>query len=311
MDYDLIVVGGGPAGLSAALTGACYKLKTIVIDASSAGGAPMSNFPWKIVDNTLGFRNMTGKQVAEIFVKHIKDEGVIIKENESVENISRDDTKDEILVETNKNTYTAKAVIIAIGVIGKPRKIGVQGENLNNVHYTLADPNSYANKNVLVVGGGDTAVEWAVGLDKAKAETTIIHRKDVFRANEKNQNDIKESNVKILWNTEVKEIFGKDGKANGVKLINNQTNEITEKNFDEIFIGLGNIPHSEFLEKIKVTTDEKKMKILVDDTMRTNIKGIFAAGDITQRWLKIPEAIGEGGYAGICAYKYIKNPYWA
>lgn len=310
MDYELIVVGGGPAGLSAALTGACYKLKTLVIDAASAGGAPMNNFPWKIVDNTLGFRNMTGKQVAERFVTHVKEEGVEIRENESVENIIRDDEADEILVETNKGKYTAKAVIIAIGVLGKPRKLNVPGENLKGVNYTLTDPNLYAGKKVLVVGGGDTAVEWAVGLDKAGAETTIMHRRDVFRANEKNQKDISQSKVRILWNTEVKEILG-EKKVEKVKFINNKTNETNIEEFDEIFFALGNIPPKDFLEKIKVKTDEKKMKILVDETMRTNIKGVFAAGDITGKWLKIPEAVGEGGYAGICAYKYIKNPYWA
>ncbi len=311
MDYDLIVVGGGPAGLSAALTAVCYKLKTLVIDAASAGGAPMNNFPWKIVDNTLGFRNMTGKQVADIFIGHIKEEGVEIKENESIENITRDDADDEILVETNKNKYTAKAVVIAIGVLGKPRKANVQGENLNGVNYTLTDPNLYANKKILVAGGGDTAVEWAVGLAQAGAETTIMHRKDVFRANEKNQNDISQSKVKILWNTETKEILGENNRVKKVMFANNQTNETKTEDFDEIFLALGNVPHSDFIEKIKVKTDERKMKILVDETMRTSIKGIFAAGDITQKWLKIPEAIGEGGYAGICAYKYIKNPYWA
>lgn len=311
MDYELIIVGGGPAGLSAALTAACYKLKALVIEAAAAGGAPLNNYPWKIVDNTLGFRNMTGKQVAEIFANHVREEGVEIKENESVENIIRNEDTDEILVETDKNKYTAKAVIIAIGVLGKPRKPNVPGENLKGVNYTLTDPNLYTGKKVLVVGGGDTAVEWAVALSRAGAETTIMHRRDTFRANEKNQKDIKESNVRILWNTEVKEILGENGKVKEVILINNKTNEIKTENFNEVFFALGNVPHTDFLEKIKIRTDEQKAKILVDEMMRTNIKGVFAAGDITQKWLKIPEAIGEGGYAGICAYKYIRNPYWA
>jgi len=233
MDYELIVVGGGPAGLSAALTGACYKLKTLVIDAASAGGAPINNFPWKVVDNVLGFRNMNGKQVADVFVEHVKKEGVVVKENEGVENITRDNVADKILVETNKNKYTAKAVIITIGILGKPRKANVKGENLNGVNYTVTDPNLYTKKKVLVVGGGDTAVEWAVGLDKAGAKTTIIHRKNVFRANEKNQKDIVESDVKILWNTEIKEILG-ENKVEGAILMNNQTNETITENFDEI-----------------------------------------------------------------------------
>ncbi|MFN3527942.1 MAG: NAD(P)/FAD-dependent oxidoreductase, partial [Candidatus Altarchaeaceae archaeon] len=273
LDYDLIIVGGGPSGLSAALTGACYKLKTLVIDAASAGGAPMNNYPWKIVDNTLGFRNMTGKQLAEIFVNHVKEEGVEIRENESVENIIRDEKNNKIIVETNKNRYTATAVIIAIGVLGKPRKLGVPGEDLKGVNYTLKDPNLYKDKKVLVVGGGDTAVEWAVGLDKAGANTTIVHRRDTFRANEKNQKDIKESRVRILFNTEVKEILGKE-KVEKVVLINNKTNETTTENFDEIFLALGNVPQSDFLEKIGVKTDENKKKILVDNEMRTNIKGV-------------------------------------
>ncbi len=309
-EYDLIIVGGGTAGLSAALTGACYKLKTLVIDAASAGGAMMNNYPWKIVDNTPGFKDMKGCEVAEVMVNHVKDEGVEINENEGVVDIKRGDDG-IITVETSKTKYTAKAVVISIGMLGTPFKLGVPGEDLKNAYFTLADPNAYSGKKTLVVGGGDTAVEWAVALDKGGADSHIIHRKDVFRANEKNQKDLDESNTNIHWFTEMKEVIGENGCVKSARLINNQTNTESIIEFDYIFFGIGSIASSDFLEKIGVETDEKKRKIKVDKNMRTSIEGIFAAGDVVGTWIKNPQAIGEGAYAGINAYKYIKNPYWA
>lgn len=309
--YDLIVVGSGPAGLSAALTGACYKLKTLVLESASAGGALMNNYPWKIVDNTLGFKDMKARDVAEKFVRHVKEEGIEIRENESVENIFRDEEKDVVVVETESSKYTAKSVVIAIGILGKPFKLCIPGEEKYCVHFTLADPEAHKGKKTLVVGGGDTAVEWAVALDNAGADSAIIHRKDVFRANEKNQSSINESKVRVLWNTEIIDIKGENDEAKSVTLKNNKTNEETTEYFDRIFFGLGNTPNTSFLEKIGIKTDEQKRKIIVDENARTSIKGVFAAGDITGKWYKIPEAFGEGGFAGLSAFKYVKNPYWA
>ena len=160
-EYELIVVGSGPGGLSAALTGACYKLKTLVLESASAGGALMNNYPWKIVDNHLGFKDLNGMECAEILVRHVRDEGVEIKENEAVEDIKRVD--DGIMVETTKNKYSAKAVVLAIG-LGTPFKLGIPGENMDGVIYSLPDPGKYNGKRVLVVGGGDTAVECAMAL---------------------------------------------------------------------------------------------------------------------------------------------------
>jgi len=306
MEYDLIIVGAGPAGLSAALNAAYFKLRSVIIESGSAGGAIMMNYPWKVVDNCLGFKNMTGMRVTQKMVEHVKAEGLEIKENETVTDIRREGNIIKVI--TTLGEYSAKSVILAIG-LGVPRRLGICNENIEGAICTLSDPTKYKGKKATVVGGGDTAVESAIALQKNGAHTTIVHRRDAFRASEKNVSDLKSSGVKIIFNSEVKEIIGKD-RVGKVKLINNQTNEESVVDTDVILFSLGTIPNTEFLKKIGININEKN-QIIVDGNQRTNIEGIFAAGDVVGKWLRIPEAVGEGAFAALNAYKYIKNPYWA
>ncbi|MBU4342172.1 MAG: NAD(P)/FAD-dependent oxidoreductase, partial [Candidatus Altiarchaeota archaeon] len=303
-DYELIIVGSGPAGLSAGLTASYFKLKTLIMESGFAGGALTNQYPWKVVDNCIGFKDMKGAEIADQMVEHIKAEGVEIKENETVTDIKP--RGESITITTGKSEYSAKSVILTLG-LGVPRKLGIPGENLDGVIYSLPRPENYAGKKALVTGGGDSAVESAMALQKAGADTTIIHRKDVFRASEENTRKINESGVTIKFNTEAKEILG-DGKVEQVKLINNQTNAEETGEFDLVLVSIGTIPNKEFLEKIGIELGEKGVK--VDELFRTNIQGIFAAGDVVGTWKRIPKAIGEGGFAGINAFKYVKKPYW-
>ena len=303
-DYELIIVGSGPAGLSAGLTASYFKLKTLILESGFAGGALTNQYPWKVVDNCIGFKDMKGAEIADQMVEHIKAEGVEIKENETVTDIKP--RGESITITTGKSEYSAKSVILTLG-LGVPRKLGIPGENLDGVIYSLPRPENYARKKALVTGGGDSAVESAMALQKAGADTTIIHRKDVFRASEENTRKINESGVTIKFNTEVKEILG-DGKVGQVKLINNQTNAEETGEVDLVLVSIGTIPNKEFLEKIGIELGEKGVK--VDELFRTNIQGIFAAGDVVGTWKRIPKAIGEGGFAGINAFKYVKKPYW-
>jgi len=303
MEYELIIVGSGPAGLSAGLTASYFKLKTLILESGFAGGALTNQYPWKIVDNCLGFRDMTGAEIADRMVEHIKAEGVEIRENEMVTDIT---ANEDIKVITGRGEYSAKAVILALG-LGVPRKLGIPGENLDGVIYSIPKPENYAGKKALVTGGGDSAVESAMALQSAGADTTIIHRKDVFRASDENTRKINESGVKIRFNTEAKEILG-DGKVEKVKLVNNQINDAESQDFDIVLVSIGTVPNKEFLGKIGIEVGEKGVKI--DELARTNIKGIFAAGDVVGTWKRIPQAIGEGGFAGINAFKYVKKPYW-
>jgi len=302
-EYELIIVGSGPAGLSAGLTASYFKLKTLILESGSAGGALTNQYPWKIVDNCLGFKDMTGAEIMDKMVGHVKAEGAEIRENEMVTGIK---ANDNIIVKTGKGEYSTKAVILALG-LGVPRKLGIPGENLEGVIYSIPKPENYAGKKALVAGGGDSAVESAMALQKAGTGTTIVHRKDVFRASDENTRKINESGVTIKFNTEAKEILG-EGKVEQIKLLNNQTNAEEIENFDIVLVSIGTVPNKEFLEKIGIEVGEKGVK--VDELARTNIKGIFAAGDVIGKWKRIPQATGEGGFAGINAFKYVKKPYW-
>lgn len=304
MIYDLIIVGGGPAGLSAALT-ACYlRLKHIVLEADQAGGVLIRTYPWKEVDSFIGFYELSGQEVAERMVNHVKREGAVIKEGEKVTEIKNNGKKRVFTVKTGKGKYETKTVLFASGTSGTPRKLGIPGENNPNVHYSVADPDEYKGKNVLIVGGGDTALECALVLGRSEAKVYLAHRRDQFRAMEKTQEEVKHSKIKILFNTELREISGKKA-----KIINNKTKQESTLDADNVIICIGSVFSLDFLKPIGVKIQEEK--IPVDEGMKTNIEGFYAAGDITGRLKRIPEAIGEGHLAVYSIFKYLKKPYWA
>jgi len=311
-EYDVIVVGGGPAGLSAAITAAYYRISVLVIESAAAGGALINQYPWKKVDNYLGIYGRSGMEVAKMMADHALSENVKIRENESVIDLRReanpDDSREYMTVKTNRGEYRSKSVILACG-LGAPRKLGVDGESLDNVCFCLPDPTRFKGKKVVVVGGGDTAVECGVELKRKGADVTIVHRKDAFRATDKNVACVKDECLNVLWNTEVKKIEG-TGKVQKVRLFNNKDNTEAVWDVDAVLFSLGTAANTDFLTRIGVKLNEKG-QIAVNQDMRTNLPGVFAAGDIVGRWIRIPQAVGEGGLAGLNAFKYVKNPYWS
>lgn len=304
--YDLIIIGCGPAGLSAALT-ACYlKLKHIVLEANIAGGAPIQAYPWKMVDSFLGFKDAKGSKVAKIMVEHVKKEGSEIKEGEEVKEIRKNKGVFEVL--TEKSVYKARCVLIATGTIGTPRKLGIKGEANVHVHYSIRDPSEFKGKTVIVVGGGDSAVEAALALKGCGADVTLIHRRDELRASEKNKEEIKRSGIEILWNTELKEVIG-DDKIEKVLLYNNKSGAVSQKKVSDVFIFIGSVLNTDFIKNLGIKMEENK--VLVDRDMKTSVDGVYAAGDITGILKRIPEAIGEGHLAVYSIFKYLRQPYWA
>lgn len=304
MLHDLIIIGAGPAGLAAALDAAYLKLNTLVIDAGKAGGALSQGYPWKKVDSFLGFRGMLGKEVAGKIVDHVLKEGVQIREMEAVEYVK---AGKPMRIKTKKSSYECSAVIVATGLSGTPRKLSVPGENLRGVEYFLQDPKKFNRKRVIVVGGGDSAVDSALGLHEAGAKVWLAHRKDELRAIDENKEKIKKSGVGMLWNTEIDSVSGEE-KVEKVTLFNNKSKEKRELACDNVLICIGYVPAKEWLEGIGIKMTG--VRVAVDDNGMTNVPGIFAAGDIVSEIKRIPQALATGESAAYSVYKYIKNPYW-
>jgi len=304
MRYDVIIIGAGPAGMSAALDAAYLKLKALVLDADVAGGALSQTYPWKRVDSFLGFRDMKGMDVARRLVEHVRKEGIEIREHEKAEEVSRGK---RFTVRTARGKYDSSAIIIATGIRGLPRQLSAPGERLAGVEYSVSDPAQYDGKRVLVIGGGDSAADTALGLYEAGAQVWLAHRKHELRARDECRERLESSGVEILWDTEVASIRGK-GKVEKVVLANNQTGERRELECDSVIISIGSFPAEELIKALGIRMKDSLVKVDADGM--TALKGVFAAGDIVSPIKRIPQALASGERAAYGAYKFIKSPYW-
>jgi thioredoxin reductase (NADPH) len=304
MVYDVIIVGAGPAGLAAALDARYLRLKALVLEAGKAGGAPVQSYPWKAVDSYLGFMGMKGCEVGRSIVEHARKSGADIHEMEPVEEISRGK---QFRVKTPKGVYDSKAVIAATGVRGVPRKLGVPGEGLDSVVFDVPDPHEFSGRKVLVIGGGDSAADMALGLDEAGARVWLAHRRGELRATDDNKGKIAKSGIKVLWNHEVERFSGR-GKLAGAVLSSNKGEGKTKLGLDAAVICIGSVPADGCLQKVGLKM--KNSCIRVDRDGMTAVPGLFAAGDIVSDIKRIPQALATGERAAYSAYKYLKNPYW-
>ncbi|MCZ2809742.1 MAG: FAD-dependent oxidoreductase [Candidatus Bathyarchaeota archaeon] len=304
--WDLIVMGAGPAGLTAGLYGARSGLETLVLEEKIPGGAVLDT---PLVENYPGFVSISGRALADKMAEHCKKAGAKISELEKVVELGVKGEKK--VVKTNRTLYTASAVIIASG--SHYRTLGVSGETEfrgRGVSYcTLCDGAFFKGGNVLVVGGGNSAVVSARYLTNIASHVRLSHRRDQLRAEEIIVKDLITKGVEIMWNTELKEIKG-DTKVRGVILVNNKTGETMEIDVDGVFVQIGEAPNSQTAKEAGIEVDELGY-IIMDNRQRTNIGGVYAAGDVTTGSVKqIGTAVGEAIIAANEAFSYIKRPYY-
>jgi len=306
-DLELVIIGAGAAGLAAGIYSVRSGLKTLVLEEKLAGGTA-ADAP--VVENYPGFPSVTGTELAQKMVTHGKSAGVTMNELEAV--VSLDLKNEKKRVQTQKAVYRTDAVIVASG--SHYRQLGVPGEKEfrgRGVSYCgICDGPFFRGKNVLVVGGGNSAAMTTLYLAGIAANTKIVHRREAFRCEEALTQSLKNAkNVEILWNTEIKEIQG-DKVVQKVLLLDKKTEETRELAVAGVFVQVGEDPNSQVAKNAGIKTDQDDY-IIVDGQQKTNIQGVYAAGDVTNNPIKqVGTAVGQGITAALEAYAFIRRPYY-
>jgi thioredoxin reductase (NADPH) len=311
--YDVIIVGAGPAGLTAGIFARTRRLNTLIIDAADAGGQLVSLYPTKTIYDYPSYEKIGAAELAKEMVQHAITEGCEIKEDEAVTDLIG--KEESIEVKTSKDTYETKTVILALGMgLFEPKKLGLPREEEfanKGVYYKIPDKELFRDQAVLFVGGGDSALEMALSLVGVAKEVTLIHRKGEFRAMEANVESITKSPVVVKFFHECKEIIGEE-RVKGAMIYNNQTKEETRQEFGSIVFNLGFSPNLGRARDWGIELEGNSIKVTTD--MRTTMKGVFACGDIVTyegKSKRIITGCGEACTAANSVYKYIKKPYWA
>ena len=301
MMYDTMIIGAGPAGMTAALYAARSNLKVALLERGIYGGQ-MNNTAE--IENYPGYARISGPELAEKMFEPLENLGVehLFGQVEKIE-----DHGDYKKIITEDESFETKTVILASGA--NHRHLGVPGEeeyNSRGVSYcAVCDGAFFRDEDLLVVGGGDSAVEEAIFLTRFAKSVTIVHRRDQLRAQKLLQERaFANEKISFIWDSVVKEIKGDDRRVTSVVFKNVKTGQSSESDFGGVFVYVGLDPVSDFVKDLGIC-DEAGW-IVTDQHMKTAIEGIYAIGDVRQKDLRqITTAVGDGAVAGQEVYKYI------
>ena len=302
-EYDIIIIGAGPGGLTAGIYAGRQGTKNLIIDRDLAGGLgrevpEMENYP--------GFDNISGLELIEK-MKAQATKNCDLREMEEVTEITKTDDEYRFTVKTSKDTYRSKAIILATG--SSHRHLEAKGEEEfkgKGVSYcATCDGFFFAGRDIIMVGGGNSALQEALYLKNLGANVTVVHRRDEFRAQKHLQNQIKEAEIPTILNATVEEIKG-EMLVESVILKDTKTNELKELPINGVFISVGYIPHTELAKQLDINLDESG-HIIIDKKQKTNVDYVYAIGDVCVGLKQWVVACGEGAVAATSAFENLQN----
>lgn len=302
--FDVIVIGGGPAGLTAGIYLSRAKVNTLILNEGTAGGQMVLTHE---IANYPGVESINGYQLSSIMKKQAVSFGCTVKANVKI--TSMDLKGEEKIIEVNgKDTYRANAIILATG--GRSRTIGAPGEDkfkgMGISYCATCDGDFFQDKNIIVVGGGNSALEEAVALTKFAASVTIVHQFDHFQAFESAVQEAKENpKISFIMESEIQEFIGEQN-LQKVIIKNMRTGELREIKIDGVFILIGYVPSTEKVKGMVELNDRNE--IITDENLSTSIPGVFAAGDSrAKRYRQITTAVSDGTIAALSAIDYLEK----
>ncbi len=305
--FDVIVVGGGPAGLNTAIMCSTRHLKVLLLEGNKLGGLLTTLYPNKTIPNLPGFpEGIVAIELVRSWLQHLRFSGITVRE-EAVLDVSKD-----LTVTTKNRRYRSRAVVIATGT--RPKQLGITNESRfskesKGVCYFSSHPEDFLGKKVLVVGGGDTAIDATLELLNLADEITLVHRRATFRAFDENVEKVRKSGmVDIILRGEVIALKGRNRVE---KVVIEREGKNLEKRVDAVIIAVGLSPNTEIVKNLGLKTNENGF-VWTDSAQRTNVEGIFAVGDVTQSGLRlITVAVAHGAIASHYIYSFVQKPYWA
>ncbi len=303
--YDIAVIGAGPAAVSAAIYGARKGLKVAMIGDLVGGQLINTND----IENIIGTPLTNGFDFSQSLEKHLNEYEIAFYKGHKVKKVIKE-SKDNLLILDDELEVKSKTVIVATGAIWK--KLGIEGEDKyagKGVHYcATCDGPFYRNKDVVIIGGGNSGVEAAIDLSNIAKSITLVEYSSTINADEVLKNKLSSlENVKILTSSAAQSVTG-NLFAEGLKILNRDSNVVEEIKTDGIFVEIGTVANTSFVSDILDINTNSEIKI--DSVNKTSVEGIFAAGDCTDvRYKQVIIAMGEGAKAALSAYEYLIKEY--